>query len=426
MDLTAIQQDEYNQIMRQFEECTFFADDYGVNISRTMLDKLSRPAGDIPYIHVAGTNGKGSVCAFLTSMLMELGYKVGTFTSPHLYDYEERICVNRRKIDKAEVCRIARELTASDWGVKPTYFDYSLMIAMKYFEKKQCDILVIETGMGGRFDSTNALNGPVASVITKIGYDHMAILGDTLEKIAYEKAGIIRKNTPVVCERQETAAMRVIVDEYCRLNDSNQCNHDNLIVVNDEDINRVSGYSLKLQGVHQWENAACAYTVIETLMKNGIITDISRQTAGDTGIRLRRALEDTYWPARMEVLSDKPFLMIDGAHNSHGVSALCESLKTMYPNEKFRFFVGVMADKDYENMIKCMLPIAYDFATCTPENKRALAGHELSECIRENGVNSKELMRIEDIFDELDHSKRNIVFGSLYFVAEVKKAWDER
>ena len=182
----------------------------GVEITGIMLEQMGQPQNGMPFIHVAGTNGKGSVCAFLTSVFREAGLKVGTFISPHLIDFEERIMVDGRQISREDVTRIGNVLLEQEFGVTPTMFDYCVLMAVLYFKEQNCDLVIMETVLGGRLDSTNALGNPVVSVITRIGYDHMNILGNTIEEIAQEKAGIIKAGVPVVIAPQESEALAVL------------------------------------------------------------------------------------------------------------------------------------------------------------------------------------------------------------------------
>jgi dihydrofolate synthase/folylpolyglutamate synthase len=199
----------YEEVLDIIENSRRFGNIPGVEVTRRMLEKLGKTERCFPFIHVAGTNGKGSTCAFLSSIFKEAGLKVGLFTSPHLIDFCERIRINGEMVPREEVTRLGNFLLSQDFGVTPTMFDYCLVMAILYFEECGCDVVVFETGLGGRLDSTNALGNPAVSVITRIGFDHMGILGDTLEKIAGEKAGIIKPGVPVVFATQEEEAMRV-------------------------------------------------------------------------------------------------------------------------------------------------------------------------------------------------------------------------
>ncbi len=415
---------DYKQILDKIENTRRFGNEPGVTVTEQVI-KILKENGklkrDIPFIHVAGTNGKGSVCAFLTSILIENDYKVGTFVSPHLIDFEERIQVSGQMISKADVTRLGNYLVDIDFGIGLTMFDYCLAMALLYFEEQKCDYMIIETGLGGRLDSTNAIGLPAAEVIAKIGYDHMSILGNDIADIAAEKAGIIKPYTTVIVEKQDPRAL-IVIEKTA------QKQHANVICVEDADIKRCSHYELKLHGKYQWENAAAAELAARHLL-NGITREktigLSRNIKESDQDRIRKGLEHAIWPGRMEILSTEPFLMVDGAHNSNGVEALKESLMHMYPGGKFRFFMGVMADKDYDVMVRDILPLATDFYTVTPESNRALQASELAAFVRDEGVKATELSDERQIAEHLSHDIKNIAFGSLYFIGELKKIYDK-
>ena len=197
----------YKEVINTIENKRRFGNLKGVEISERMLEILGHPEKDLKIVHIAGTNGKGSVSAFLHSIFEQAGLKVGMFTSPHLVDFRERIQINGEMISKEDVERIGNELLSIDFGVYPTMFDYCLAMALLYYNEKQCDVVVLETGLGGKYDSTNACGIPDVTVIAKIGFDHMAILGNTLSQIAGEKAGILKKGTKLVMESQEKEAL---------------------------------------------------------------------------------------------------------------------------------------------------------------------------------------------------------------------------
>lgn len=404
----------YEQVLYEINNARRFGNAPGVEIIAKILEVLRKKDNDlgrIPFIHVAGTNGKGSVCAFLDKIFQKAGYRTGTFTSPHLIEFEERITVDGKMIPKAEVERIGNLLLDADFGISLTMFDYCLMMALIYFKECGCDIMIIETGLGGRLDSTNAIGIPLAEVITKIGYDHMAILGSDIRDIAAEKAGIIKQGTIVISESQNPQVVEVLSKTAADKNAQ-------IFFVSDEEIEAASHRKIGLLGTYQWENAACALKTAEILLKSKGISDEQIETI------TTQALKQTVWPGRMEVLSDKPFLLVDGAHNSNGVMALKNSLEKLYPGEKFTFFMGVMADKDYPLMIDEILPLAKRFITVTPDSDRALDSKKLAEFIRNKGIEVNCLTGISDIFDNLSSTDKNIAFGSLYFIGELKEKWE--
>lgn len=393
----------YEEVLEKIETARRFGRLSGVQTAERMLTALGLPGLGIPYIHVAGTNGKGSVCAFLSAILQEAGKRTGCFTSPHLTDFRERITVDGVMIPKEAVTEIGNRLLALDMDVEPTMFDYCLLMAVLYFRQQDCEFAVIETGLGGRLDATNALGRPEVSVITRIGYDHMAILGSTLAEIAAEKAGILKDGVPAVFAGQEEEAARVLRERA-----------PSAYAVTDEDRHRAAGYAPGMQGVYQYENAAVAEAAAR------IVLAPSAYGCIPAGIRKAR------WPGRMEILSKSPFFLVDGAHNATGALALRESLQQLWPGEKFRFIMGVMADKDYVQMIDILAPLASDFFTVTPQGARALPAEALAEQIRGMGIGAESIRSVEEIPALLDHKTRMAAFGSLYFIGEVRSYFTER
>ena len=407
----------YEEVIRQIENTHRFGNLPGVEVMEHVLKQLAGINGKLPFVHIAGTNGKGSVCAFMTEIFRKSGLKAGAFISPHVVVFEERISVNGQMISREDVARLGNKLLDTDFGVNLTMFDYCLAMALMYFTEQDCDIVVIETGLGGRLDSTNAIGLPLATVITKIGYDHVAILGDKLEDIAREKAGIIKTGSRVFSELQEEEAEAVIRDaaDKCQVQ---------LTFVTKEEIEAASKYNLRLLGVHQWENAAVAKLAAEYVLEkfiNAAVTDGNKLKKNESEII--SALRETVWQGRMEILSQKPFFMVDGAHNGHGVLALRDSLKTLYPCEKFHMIMAVMADKDYKAMVEELLPYAEDFVAVNMDNSRALQAKDLAEFINSRGVKADCVDSVEEALKTLREDAKNLAFGSLYFIGEIKERY---
>lgn len=407
----------YEEVIRQIENTHRFGNLPGVEVMEHVLKQLAGINGKLPFVHIAGTNGKGSVCAFMTEIFRKSGLKAGAFISPHVVAFEERISVNGQMISREDVARLGNKLLDTDFGVNLTMFDYCLAMALMYFTEQGCDIMVIETGLGGRLDSTNAIGLPIATVITKIGYDHVAILGDKLEDIAWEKAGIIKTGSHVFSEQQEEEAEAVIRDaaDKCQVQ---------LTFVTKEEIEAASKYNLSLLGVHQWENAAVAKLAAEYVLEkfiNAAVTDGNKLKKNEPEII--SALRETVWQGRMEILSQKPFFMVDGAHNGHGVLALRDSLKTLYPCEKFHMIMAVMADKDYKAMVEELLPYAEDFVAVNMDNSRALQAKDLAEFINSRGVKADCVDSVEEALKTLRADTKNLAFGSLYFIGEIKERY---
>lgn len=404
----------YEQVLDKIENGRRFGNQPGVELTAVMLKQMGQPQKGLPFVHVAGTNGKGSVCAFLTSIFREAGWKVGTFTSPHLVDFEERILVNGVKIEKEDVTRLGNQLLNQDFGVTPTMFDYCVLMAVLYFKEQNCDVAVIETGLGGRLDSTNALGVPEVSVITRIGYDHVNILGDTLQEIASEKAGIIKEKTPVVLSMQEPQALQVLQKDAKKKQAECVC-------VEEADVAYAEKLKPGLLGAYQRENAAAAVLAARIYEKKHPADET--YTGQEWENVIARGIHKAIWPGRMEIINRQPFLLADGAHNSNGIHALCASLKELYPGEKFHFIMGVMADKDYEKMIKELLPLATDFVTVTPESSRALQGESLAEDIRAKGIPAHAITEVAKIPSLLRKDEKTIALGSLYFIGELKAVY---
>ncbi len=441
----------YEEVIHTIENTRRFGSLTGYQVSKEMLEGLGNPQSGIPFVHVAGTNGKGSTTAFLCKILEQSGKKIGMFTSPHLITFEERIRINGNYIPKEEVTRLGNWLLNTDFAVSPTMFDYCLAMAVLYFKEQGCDLMVMETGIGGRYDSTNALGIPEVAVITKIGFDHMAVLGNTLEEIAGEKAGIIKPGCDVVISPQEKSVEGVLLEEYLKVN---QIHKEEDFMKKDSplfrqvtfaDIEAVSGIPMKMRGNFQLENAATAMLAARAVFEKNkhwfsdTKPEISQQKQMEW---IEKGICETFWKGRMELINTQPFFMIDGAHNAHGVHALAESLKTLYPGEKFHFIMAVMADKDYEDMIEELLPLALDFVTVTPESSRALQSKDLAECIEKKGITAvfaEDLettimpylpKKQEDILIEVwdgtkfdasfCNSEKTIAFGSLYFIGAIE------
>lgn len=416
----------YEEVVEKINNIRRFGNLTGVEISGRMLAQLGNPQNGMRVIHIAGTNGKGSVSAFLCEILRVAGLKVGMFTSPHLVDFRERFMVNGEMIQKEEVRRLGEELLSTDFGVQPTMFDLCLVMAILHFKEQNCDVVILETGLGGKCDSTNAVGVPVVSVITKIGYDHMAILGNSLPEIAEEKAGIIKKGTALVLESQQEEVLSVLLAAAkkekvadCQIVDAGEIRdtafRDGVQIFS---YGEYDGIRMHMLGVHQYENAAAAMLAAETYFRKDTKHTWSAEQKRES---IRLGIERTRWQGRMEILCDQPFLLVDGAHNSNGVAALCDSLKVLFPGEKFHFVMGVMADKDYEKMVEDLLPLAIDFKTCTAPSERALGAQKLAECIRGKGIRADAVDFAACFVPEhMDREHKTVAFGSLYFIGEIE------
>ena len=418
----------YEEVIHIIENTRRFGNLTGVEVSKRMLEQLGNPQSGIPFVHVAGTNGKGSTTAFFCKILEQTGIKVGMFTSPHLITFEERIRINGAYISKEDVTRLGNMLLEMQFDVSPTMFDYCLAMAVLYFKEQNCDIMVMETGIGGRYDSTNALGVPEVAIITKIGYDHMAVLGNTLEEIAWEKAGIIKPGSSIVIHEQERVVEQVLRQELDKVRTSI------IYMAPNEEFDFIKSIPMKMKGGYQIENAATASWAARILFRNWKKKGKLNLTKEEEEAYIRKGISETFWKGRMEIVNEQPFFMIDGAHNSHGVNALAKSLQELYPGEKFHFIMGVMADKDYEEMIDVLLPLAMDFVTVTPESNRALQSKDLAECIQRKGVQAsyaedmeeviRPLLQAEEV-ENIQNQEKTVAFGSLYFIGAIEAMLEE-
>ncbi|HOV25321.1 MAG TPA: folylpolyglutamate synthase/dihydrofolate synthase family protein [Pseudobacteroides sp.] len=407
---------------------------FGVKLGLENITELLRLMGDphknLKFVHVAGTNGKGSTVAFISSILMESGYKTGIYTSPYLERFTERIKIGSEEISENDVARITafvkekvQELIKNG-GNHPTEFEIVTAIAFQYFFEKNCDIVVLEVGLGGRFDSTNVIDCPLAAVITTISYDHMNILGNTLEKIAYEKAGIIKENTDVVLYPQTDEVLqvfeRVCCDKKSRLKK---------ILFSDFEIlessiwgssflhKKYGMYKIRIPGEQQVANAVTAIETVKILKEKGF--DRISEAAIDSG------LMKAVWPGRLEMVCKDPVFLIDGAHNSEGAQALAGNLKKYFPGKRIIIIIGVLKDKDYKSIIEPLIPIASEFIAVKPQNDRGMESRDLAIILRDycNNVSVSDTIE-EAIGTSIKKvTKDGIIcaYGSLYYIGEIRK-----
>ena len=403
------------------------------NITK-LLDLMGNPQKDLKFIHVAGTNGKGSTASYITNVLRRADYEVGFFTSPFLEVFNERIRINDQNIpddDLAEVTETTKDAVDKmlDQGFShPTEFEIVTAIAIEYYKRKQVDYVVLEVGMGGRYDSTNVIEKSVISVLVPIAMDHIDILGDTLGKIAYEKAGIIKENGLVVSYPQDPEAKKV-VEEVAKEQNAE------LITVPTENLNvtemnelgskfdfKYNGHEFKdlqirLIGKHQAFNASTALTVLLTLKDKGEIKLTEEQ--------IRVGLEETRWIGRLELLNTNPRFIIDGAHNMQGIEALKKTIDEVFVYDRLILGLGILADKDVENMIAEMAPVGDEIIVTTPNIFRAMEAEELGTRISKYNKNYTVEPNIERAIDlALEKAGENdiILFsGSLYLIGDVRR-----
>lgn len=345
-----------------------------------LCDALGNPQENLKIVHVAGTNGKGSVCAFLSSILTSAGFKTGRFTSPYITHFNDRICIDGKPISDDDLAKLVEKVkpVAESMEDKPTEFELITAIGFLYFLEQKCDIVVLEVGLGGKKDSTNIIEYPLLSVITSIDLDHTQLLGETLWAVAREKAGIIKQTCPVIIGKMEQEAQRVIEEKAKRKKApvTSLCTEEINVTLQDIngttfDFNRYKNVQIKMLGSYQPHNACLAILAAEKLGidKSAIIEGLGKAS----------------WPARFEKLSSNPTVIYDGGHNRQGINACVESYNK-YFDKKAIVISGVMQDKKTDVIAKKISEIAHVVIALAPDNPRALAPSEYAKLFKENGV----------------------------------------
>lgn len=358
----------------------------GLDSIDTLCELLGRPQDDLKFVHIAGTNGKGSVLAYISTILKCAGYRVGRYISPVIYDYRERIQLNGRMITKKALCEgmeLVREKCRqmTEQGMpQPTPFEVETALAFWYFKEQKCDIVVLETGMGGLLDATNIVQNTMTAVITSIGMDHMKFLGNSLEEIALQKSGIIKNGCDVICMRQKESVLKVMAGEaekknaIFRVSDGTAASHIRYGL--ERQVFDYKGYKkleIALAGRFQIANAVLAVDTIKELEKYGFPV---KETA------LRKGLRETVWEGRFTVLSRNPLFIADVAHNEDAAQKLADSVEFYFTNRRIIYIIGMLRDKEYEKVIALTHKYADQIITLTPpENPRALNGYELAQVI---------------------------------------------
>jgi len=382
----------------------------GLDRIKTVLAKLGNPQDNLKAIHIAGTNGKGSVSAMLGSVFKTAGYKTGLFISPFIIDFRERIQINGEYISENDLCIYADRIRNT--GVQLIEFEFVTALAFLYFSEKNIDILICETGLGGRLDATNTLDNLICAVITKIGLDHTAILGSTIEKIAEEKCGILRECPVVTSPSQSVAALSVIKNHAKTLTvpDMTRCEIVKSDITGNILIYKGKKFDTALSGEYQVENAV---VVIETIMQSGY------QIPYDT---LYKGIKSAFFPARLEVVSQNPLIVIDGAHNPDGAMALSRELEKT--GGKITAVIGMMKDKNYKEVLAKTLPYCKNAVAVGVENlPRCLAAEELKNAAEEFcfSLTAENYRQALEKAKELSEGNPIFIFGSLYLAADMRK-----
>lgn len=411
-----------------------FGSKLGLDNIKNLLERLDSPQLKLKFIHVAGTNGKGSTSSFIHSVLVKSGYKTGLYTSPFIETFNERIRVNHTLITADELAKFTLEVKVqidnmvAEGFNHPTEFEVVTAIAMLYYVYHQCDVVVLEVGLGGRLDATNVIETPLVSVITPLAIDHTEYLGDTIEAIALEKAGIIKKGGITVSYPQTQTALEVIKSKCAEMNNQLLTVDFSSLSVIDAALGNLEfefedkKFSLSLFAPYQAENASVAIKTIEVL--------VERFGFEINGEALKEGLKMTKWIGRMEILSDDPFVIIDGAHNLHGIRGLVNSLEIIKKDYKVVGLVGILKDKDIDGMISEIAPFLDAVITTRPDNPRALSSDALKVAFENQGVNvifnsesiQEAIKKLYEVHHNSDEKVLYLGFGSLYMIGEVRTA----
>ena len=403
----------------------------GLERVNSLLDIFGHPEADLAVIHIGGTNGKGSTSSMLASVLQSAGYRVGLYTSPFILDFNERIRVDGVNISNEDLVLYTEEIrrAAGKLSEAPTEFELITAIAFKYFKDKKCDYVVLEVGLGGRFDATNVVKSPLLSIITGISLDHTAILGDTVEKIAFEKAGIIKSGCPILFGGGALHAARATIFEEATKRKSPFYDVDpNALTIHERslkgcifDYKSLQNVKISLLGTYQPYNAITVIDAVEILRANGVF--ISDRD-------LYHGLERAEWMGRFEILSrEDPLVIFDGAHNAEGISVAVQSIRTYFGDEKVYVLTGVLRDKDYTAIAETISTVAERAYTITPQNPRALEASTYATMLGYYGTKAR-VFADEDIsiafafaYREAKRDRRPlIVLGSLYTYGDIYHA----
>ena len=399
---------DYNNAVQKLKNLDMLGSRLGLGVMRELMGRLGNPQDGLKIVHVAGTNGKGSVIAFLDSIAFAAGVISGAYTSPALVDFKENIRVNGIQIDEPAAAKLLNKIFAAademvqDGFNRPTRFETETALAFLYFEAKQTEIVFLEAGLGGRDDATNIIKNPILTVLTSISLDHTKILGDTVEKIAEVKAGIIKAGVPLVTALQQTGVRRVIENVCAEKNAALICSENHLPL---EEQAALMGYKA--------DNALTAALAAEQL--------------GFTKMQILHGLKTAKWFGRLSEIHQKPTVVVDGAHNEHAAKRLMESLTEKYACRKFIFIIGIFQDKDYQKMLQIVMPFAQKIILIDmPENKRLMRAEVLKtaavQCHNAVYASRNPLDAVQYALAAASPADIIVAFGSLSIIKPVEEA----
>lgn len=420
---------DYQESRAYIEDAQQYGSVLGLANMKELLNRLGNPQNDSRYIHVAGTNGKGSVIAYLYASLTAAGYRVGRYISPTIYSYRERLETAGEKISReqfagyiTQIAKVIDTMTAEGLG-HPTPFEIETAAAFLYFKDQNCDLVLLEVGLGGNLDATNVIAAPILSVLVSISIDHQAFLGTTLKEIAEKKAGIIKRGTAAVAAAQKPEAMAVIREQCERegvplyIADPSEAEPISADCFGQSFRYRGEEWTLSLSGTCQIENAVLALNVMEVLGQRGYPVPMEARKYG---------LCHTVWGGRFTVIGQEPLFLVDGAHNPAAAEKLRDSMEQYLKGRTIYFIMGVFRDKDYRQVISLTHSYAKKILTvATPGNPRALPAKELAEAVREAGTDAEAAGSLEEAVDKAIAlaGKDDVIlaFGSLSFIGELTK-----
>lgn len=413
---------DYAEALKYIEGVSWLGVRPGLERVRALLERLGEPQRELKFVHVAGTNGKGSASALMAAALTAAGYKTGLYTSPHLLRFNERMRLDGEEIGDGELAELIGGLAEAARGLEEpcTEFELVTAAALLWFARRRADIVVLETGMGGRLDATNVIPRPECAVIMNIGLDHTAVLGDTVEAIASEKAGIF-KGGAAVSYAQEPGVAAVLRAAAARTGTELRFADFSLIEPLGSSLEgqnfRFAGgeYSIRLLGRHQLRNAATALTALAALREPGWVLPEEA---------VRRGFAGAAWPARFELVSRSPLFVVDGGHNPQCVRATAGAIREYMPGGRCVLLMGVLADKDWRGMLDILAPVAEGFVCATPDSERALPAGELAAELRRRGLRAEdggEIPRAVERARELAGPAGAVCsVGSLYMAGAVR------
>lgn len=421
----------YEETMEFIQNTNKFGSVLGLDNIKELLRRLGNPQEKLKIVHIAGTNGKGSILAYLASVFRESGYRAGRYVSPASFTYEERFRINEENISKEDLCfymerlkKVSEEMVGDEKD-HPTMFEIETALSFLYFLDQKTDVVLLETGMGGRLDATNVVSRPICTVIGSIGYDHMQYLGTTLPEIAGEKAGILKEGCPVISydngEEVNAVIKTAAYKKHCPIEFVNSAG----IRILSQNLNGQSfayrssrgrfyeKIEIPLLGSHQIPNAATALEVLEIIKNYYCISEFQTE----------EGFRNTIWRGRLEKLSEHPLIFCDGAHNPDGAARLAEFLENNFTNRRIIYIIGVLADKEYEKMIKITAKLADRIYTVAPDNERALSSRELASVVQKYHADVRERSRLasclEEVKKEAGEEDVIVIFGTLSFQKEL-------